>query len=269
MSVGESQRLTVTCPNCGKTGKLPVGVTTFPKTVKCSGCQTKFNPGTAALEQVALDAVGVKEPEIYDLEKPDSQPMNWAPTPVVVRPCRYSRSSLETITSPPVPVSESNPQVNRPAEKSYRRWWILLAFALFGFLFVLVITTPEDQTTEDQTVTAYVDYDETVKNLFNDLRDPYLLRKSLKISEEVYEIAQWKRYVSKIHVVVHASLTSVDSYGHESRSTCDLGLRDYDASEVRKYGNAEYFNDRQGVQADLHFGAIKAFPALKRSAMGY
>ena len=41
-------RLTVTCPNCGQTGKLPLGVTTYPKTVKCRGCQTKFNPGAAA-----------------------------------------------------------------------------------------------------------------------------------------------------------------------------------------------------------------------------
>ena len=45
MSVSSTDRLTVTCPACGKSGKLPVGVTVYPKTVKCTGCQTRFHPG--------------------------------------------------------------------------------------------------------------------------------------------------------------------------------------------------------------------------------
>jgi hypothetical protein len=56
-------------------GKLPKGVTTFPKNVKCPGCQTRFNPSAdqmnsieepaavkASVEQVALDALRFDEP---------------------------------------------------------------------------------------------------------------------------------------------------------------------------------------------------------------
>ena len=103
MSVGESQRLTVTCPNCGKTGKLPAGVTTYPKNIKCSGCQTKFNPGAAA-----LDAICVKEPEVYDLEQTAFQPVNWAPSSQAQVPVRQDPPPL-----PSVGVSTSTP--TRPA----------------------------------------------------------------------------------------------------------------------------------------------------------
>jgi hypothetical protein len=110
MSVGSVERLTVKCPSCGKTGKLPLGVTTYPKNVKCTGCQTKFNPGAAALEKVALDAVCIKEPEVYDFERPVFQPVNQAPPNLAQIPVRQD----PPISPPPVDLGIST---SRPARK--------------------------------------------------------------------------------------------------------------------------------------------------------
>jgi hypothetical protein len=48
-----------------------VSVTAYPKKVTCKGCQTRFHPGAEALDQIALDAIGIKEPVIYAIEQPD------------------------------------------------------------------------------------------------------------------------------------------------------------------------------------------------------
>jgi hypothetical protein len=97
MSVGESQRLTVTCPNCGKIGKLPVGVTVYPKTMKCSGCQVKFNSSAALREEVVMDVVSVKKPEIYALEQPAAKPVKWTPTPLVSQSHSKSKSKVDRL----------------------------------------------------------------------------------------------------------------------------------------------------------------------------
>jgi hypothetical protein len=84
----------------------------------------KFNP-SAALEEVALDAVSVKEPEIYDLEQPVSQP-------IVIRP-----------RSEPTPVS-----VNKPAKKSRfsSAALFLLVVPITVGAIVLAMRLPQKQT---------------------------------------------------------------------------------------------------------------------------
>jgi hypothetical protein len=120
MSTSSVDRLAVKCPACGKAGKLPVGVTVYPSMIKCKGCQMRFNPSAEA-----LNAVGVKEPEIYDLEQPAAGPVKRQ----MSCPDRAPVKQDPTFT----------PLQTRPAKKSRRALWISLAVALFGFIALIVI----------------------------------------------------------------------------------------------------------------------------------
>jgi hypothetical protein len=69
-------------------------MTAYPKKVKCSGCQTRFHPGAEALEDVILDDVSVREPEIYDLEQPVVQQASQTPSIQDQVPLRNGQSPV-------------------------------------------------------------------------------------------------------------------------------------------------------------------------------
>jgi hypothetical protein len=244
------------------------------------------------------------QPEIYEFDPSAYQPRDWAPPPIVVESRTVSASPPESISASNPQMSK--PAVKDPnlgllgvfmdsamqdksvEERSAAKWAVQrkmrrIAWGLWGFvglfaLFVIVLVSllPEspdhhlredvDPTTQRVTVTLTVDVD---YNKMLDIGDSYMRKKSLAISREVYGIAKRKSNVSTIHVVAHGSLTVVDGYGHKSRQVRDFDLEDYDASEVRKYDDVEYFDDHRGVQVGLHFSAFEAFPALRRALGAY
>ena len=59
-------RPSTTCPNCGKVGKLPHGMSGWPKSVRCKGCKTDFDPRDVKPDVIALAPQGLVPTE-YDI----------------------------------------------------------------------------------------------------------------------------------------------------------------------------------------------------------
>jgi hypothetical protein len=80
MSTSGDQRLIVKCPNCGNAGKLPLGVTVYPKVVRCTGCRMKFDPCAEEMKTTP----GVVSIEDYGLESMALRHRSWTPPPIAV-----------------------------------------------------------------------------------------------------------------------------------------------------------------------------------------
>ena len=84
------------------------------------------------LKDVTLDAVSIKEPEIYSFEQPAFQPVNWAPTPKVVK-------SRIVPTPPPLPPPLlDEPVVKDPVWRFIRIAGLTILVGVLG-LFGLVV----------------------------------------------------------------------------------------------------------------------------------
>src|SRR5262249_41529151 len=74
VGVSTVERLTVKCPACGRDGRLPSSLTVLPKSVRCPGCQTKFNP------------IQNPEPKNFEFGPPAYEPMNLTPVSIAEKP---------------------------------------------------------------------------------------------------------------------------------------------------------------------------------------